>query len=77
MPTVNITVRQQMGTYLTSRLLRQSASCTAGPKQAAEALGHKAFGTRFDRAEEFKASPAQHGVTHWRLHFQDPESTRS
>ena len=67
--TVLITVRQSGGTYLTNRVRGQSASCTAGDCQAAEALGRKLFGARFLNAQKMPiVAPLDYqGRTHWRL----------
>lgn len=66
---VIIQVRQSGGTYLTNRVRGQSASCTAGDQQAAEALGRKLFGARFLNAQKMPiVAPLDYqGRTHWRL----------
>lgn len=67
--TILIQVRQTGGTYLTNRVRGQSASCTAGDHQAAEALGRKLFGSRFLSATESPRDPQlnYNGRTHWWL----------
>lgn len=66
---VEITVRTKLGTYETSMLCKMRASCTSGPKQAAEALGRKVFGTRFLTATACKPAIVQEGVTCWHLNY--------
>ncbi|MBX3660707.1 MAG: hypothetical protein KF740_19910 [Ramlibacter sp.] len=72
---VEITVRAKLGTYETSALRKQRASCTAGDRQAAEALGRKVFGAKFMRVEFFKPATVQHGVTYWHIYHHDTEAS--
>ncbi|MBX3588817.1 MAG: hypothetical protein KF796_19470 [Ramlibacter sp.] len=71
---VEITVRAKLGTYETSALRKQRASCTAGEQQAAEALGRKVFGVEFVRVEPFRPATVQHGVTFWHIYYRDTEA---
>lgn len=67
--TQDITVRSTGGTYLTSTVRGQKASCTAGEKQAAERLGDKLYGASLVTVEPLPHGNT-HGVTRWRLHAE-------
>lgn len=64
--TLEITVRSAGGTYLTSTVRGQKASCTAGEKQAAQRLGEKLYGAKLFSVEALPGGSG-HGVTRWRL----------
>jgi len=64
-------VRDAGGTYTTSTVKGCRASCTAGPQQAADALGKKLYGSDFHSAERV-AQVALLGVEHWRLYYRGP-----
>jgi hypothetical protein len=67
--TIIIQVRQGGGTYKTNTVRGLSASCTAGDRNAADALGRKLFGARFVSAVELRPGLRldYDGRTHWRL----------
>lgn len=67
--TQDITVRSTGGTYLTSTVRGQKASCTAGEKQAAERLGEKLYGASLVTVEQLPRG-SDHNTTHWRLHAE-------
>lgn len=67
--TQDITVRSTAGTYLTSTVRGNKASCTAGDKQAAERLGEKLYGASLVTVEPLPRG-SDHNITHWRLHAE-------
>lgn len=62
----DITVRQRMSTYVTTPVYGQKASCTAGPRQAAERLAAKLFQT-YTVTELTKTVSAAHDESFWRI----------
>ena len=66
---IDIKVRQTLGTYTTNRVYAKQASCTAGARNAAEALGQKLYGQSLVTVV---AAPhnQQNGESHWRLHAE-------
>ena len=67
--TADIKVRTNHSGYVTSRCEGKSASCTAGPQQAAERLGAKLFGNSLVTVSALPSGPDTN-VTHWRLHAE-------
>lgn len=69
-----IQVHQTSGTYKTSTVHGLSASCTAGDRNAAEALGRKLFKERFIKATELPHDPHldYYGWTRWQLEARKP-----
>lgn len=66
---LDIKVRSSLGTYTTNRVHGKQASCTAGPKQAAERLGQKLYGKSL-LAVVAAPHNQQNGESHWRLHAE-------
>ena len=62
---VEVKVRATLGTYQTSRVRGYAASCSAGPEQAARALGRKLYGRALLSVTERPAASQVVGVTHW------------
>lgn len=65
--TQDITVRASTGTYLTSSVQGMKASCTAGPKQAAERLAEKLFGPGPHTVRELNSKDLDNNTTKWHL----------
>ena len=66
---LDIKVRSSLGTYTTNRVYGKQASCTAGPKQAAERLGQKLYGQSLLAVVDAPHNQ-QNGESHWRLHAE-------
>ena len=66
---LDIKVRSSLGTYTTNRVHGKQASCTAGPKQAAERLGQKLYGQSLLAVVDAPHNQ-QNGESHWRLHAE-------
>ena len=66
---LDIKVRSSLGTYTTSRTHGKQASCSAGPKQAAERLGEKLYGLSLVAVVEAPHN-LQNGESGWRLHAE-------
>lgn len=69
-----ITVHSVLGTYQTSTVSKLKASCTAGPKQAAERLAEKLFGSGQHTVKQLPATNGDHNTTHWHLRAGAPKS---
>ena len=69
-----ITVRAANSTYLTSRVNKLQASCTAGAKQAAERLAEKLFGSGQHSVKELPSKDLDHNTTKWHLRAGAPKS---
>ena len=66
---LDIKVRSSLGTYTTNRVYGKQASCTAGPKQAADRLGQKLYGQSLLAVVDAPHNQ-QNGESHWRLHAE-------
>lgn len=66
---LDIKVRSSLGTYTTNRTHGKQASCTSGPKQAAERLGEKLYGQSLVAVVQAPHNQ-QNGESHWRLHAE-------
>ena len=66
---LDIKVRASLGTYTTNRVYGKQASCTSGPKQAAERLGQKLYGQSLVAVVEAPHNQ-QNSESHWRLHAE-------
>ena len=64
---IEVRVRAGNGTYQTSRVRGMAASCTAGPEQAARALGHKLYGDGLLSVTQNMAVTCSYGVTLWAI----------
>ena len=64
---LDIKVRSSLGTYTTNRVHGKQASCSAGPKQAAERLGQKLYGQSLVAVVDAPHNQ-QNSESHWRLH---------
>lgn len=64
---IDILVREGLGTYQTSTVKKMRASCTVGPSQAAMRLGEKLFGLSSLHKVEPLAGDCPMGTTRWRL----------
>lgn len=60
-----VKVRATLGTYQTSRVRGFAASCSAGPEQAARALGCKLYGDALVSVTALSKPAPIVGVTHW------------
>lgn len=65
MQSFDILVRGGSGTYTTETRRGQRASCTAGPRQAAERLGSKVFGDAYLRVLHLR--DLGNGQSTWRI----------
>ena len=68
--TQDITVRSTGGTYLTSTVRGNKASCTSGDRQAAERLGQKLYGASLVTVEALPREHSDISLTYWRLHAE-------
>lgn len=66
---LEIKVRSSLGTYTTSRVYGKQASCSSGPKQAAERLGQKLYGQSLVTVVEVSRS-LSNGESRWFLHSE-------
>jgi hypothetical protein len=71
--TLAIVVKNAGNTYATPRIKGVQASCTAGPKQAAERFGQKYFGPAYIGVVETTAKANDHSVTTWTV-FADAKA---
>ncbi len=62
-----VVVRATHDGYQTSTVNKQRASCTTGPKQAAERLAVKLYGPGDHIVKELTTKVAVHGVTQWHI----------
>ncbi|MBX3589045.1 MAG: hypothetical protein KF796_20640 [Ramlibacter sp.] len=70
--TVDVAVRQRIGTYQTVSINGVNASCTAGEQQAAERFGRKYFGPAYTGVQLVEASAAFKPAV-WRVNA-DPKA---
>lgn len=62
---IQVKVRATLGTYQTSRVRGLAASCSAGPEQAARALGCKLYGDALVAVIQQSKAVEVVGTTHW------------
>lgn len=62
---VEVKVRATVNSYQTGTVRGFRASCSAGPEQAARALGLKLYGTKLVSISQKQALGNVYGLTHW------------
>lgn len=66
MTSIDISVREGLGTYQTNTVQKMRASCTAGARQTAERLGEKLFGLSLSDVKQVPFNGPR-GTTRWQL----------